>query len=86
MQSVLVILMQYIFRKYSRQHIGGGTAGNDAEFPPASSVHVVAGSLISSKPKLQVYVAVSFTEFPVNVTVAFARGGELRHSAAEEEV
>ena len=44
----------YILNIYSRLHIGGGTAGNTAEFPSAAAVHVVVGSPISSKPTLQV--------------------------------
>ena len=44
----------YLLNIYSRLHIGGGTAGNTAEFPSAAAVHVVVGSPISSKPTLQV--------------------------------
>ena len=40
--------------EYSRLHSGGGTAGNVAEFPFTTAVHVVVGFPISSKPELQV--------------------------------
>ena len=75
-----------IFMKYSRLHSGGGTAENVAEFPSTAAVHVVIGSPISSKPELQVWVAVSPSELPVNVLMPFTMGGGSGHSTAEQEV
>ena len=41
---------------------------NEALFPSVASVQVAMASPISSNPVLQVYVAVSPTELPVEVT------------------
>ena len=41
---------------------------NEALFPSVASVQVAMASPISSNPVLQVYVAVSPAELPVNVT------------------
>ena len=67
--------------KYSRLHSGGGIAGYSAEFA-LICVHIVVESPISSKPVLQVYIAVLLTELPPNVLMPFTIAGGSEHSAA----
>ena len=69
---------------YLRLHTGG-TGENTAEFT-STSVHTAAVLPTGSKPILQLYVAVSLTEFPVNVTMPFTGSTGSGHSAVQREV
>ena len=68
---------------YSRLHTGG--SGENAAKFTSTSVHVVVALPTSSKPVLQVYVAVSPTKLPVNVTMPLTMSAGSEHSAAEQE-
>ena len=69
---------------YSRLHTGA-VGENAAEFT-STCVHVADTFPISSKPMLQVYVAESPTEVPVNVLIPFTRSAGSGHNAVEQEV
>ena len=69
--------------QHSRLHTGA--AGENAAEFTSTCVHVTDAFPMSSKPESQVYVAVSPTEFPVNVTVPFTMSGGSRHRAVEQE-
>ena len=69
---------------YLRLHIGG-TGENAAEFA-STSVHKAVSLPTSSKPTLQLYVAVSLTEIPVNVTIPFTGSNGPGHSTVQREV
>ena len=69
--------------QHSRLHTGA--AGENAAEFTSTCVHVTDAFPMSSKPGSQVYVAVSPTEFPVNVTVPFTMSGGSRHRAVEQE-
>ena len=69
--------------QYSRLHTGA--AGKNAAEFTSTCVHITDVFPSSSKPGSQVYVAVSPTEFPVNVTVPFTMSGGPRHRAVEKE-
>ena len=69
--------------QHSRLHTGAAGV-NAAEFT-STCVHVTDAFPMSSKPESQVYVAVSPTEFPVNVTVPFTISSGSGHRAVERE-
>ena len=69
---------------YSRLHTGG--AGENAAELPFTCMHVKVTLPINSKPELQVWVAVSLTELPVNVTMPFAMSAGSRHRASAAAV
>ena len=71
-----------IFMQHSRLHTGAAGV-NAAEFT-STCVHVMGAFPTSSKPGSQVYVAVSPTVFPVNVTVPFITSGGSVHRAVEK--
>ena len=74
--------IHYAFLQHSCLHTGG--AGEKTAAFAFNCVHVVIATPTSSKPELQVYVAVSPTEEPVNVTMPFEMLGGTGHSAAEQ--
>ena len=65
---------------YLRLHTGR-SGENAAEFT-STRVHVAVALPTSSKPMLQVWVAVSSTELPVNVTTPLTGSTGSGHSAA----
>ena len=69
---------------YLRLHTGG-TGENAAEFA-STSVHIAVPLPTSSKPTLQLYVAVSLTEIPVNVSIPFTGSTGSGHSTVQREV
>ena len=72
------------FMHYLRLHTGD--TGENAAVFTSSCVHVAVALPTSSKPMLQLWVAVSSTEFPVNVTIPLTGSTGSGHSAAQKEV
>ena len=60
-----------------------GAAGENAAEFTSTCVHIMDAFPISSKFKLQVHVAVSPTELPVNVIMPLTMSAGSEHSAAE---
>ena len=62
-----------------------GDAGENAAEFTSTCVHVTDAFPMSSKPGSQVYVAVSPTVLPMNVTVPFTMPSGSGHRAVEQE-
>ena len=77
------LIILFTIMQYSRLHTGAAEA-NVAMFI-STCMQVVNVFPISSKPKLQLYVAVSPTELPVNVIMPFTMSAGSGHRAAEQE-
>jgi hypothetical protein len=70
---------------YSRLQKGASCGENIAKFT-STSVHVLVAFPINSKPDIQVYVAVSSMELPVNDIKPLLMTTGLGHCAAEQEI
>ena len=76
------IAIPIIFMQYLRLHTGGA-GENSAEFA-STCVHIAVELPTSSKLMLQLYVALSSTEFPLNVTIPLIGSTGSGHSAVKK--